>query len=272
MTVPAGGRVAVLAGRGKTGRAVVRALSRRGIDAHPVGREAGADLRSALAGAEAVYVIAPNMCADEPAYVAEVLAAAEQAGVRRLGYHSVTAPYAPEMPHHLGKAAAEDVVRRGGLPWTVLQPCAYVQNFLPALSADPPVLRVPYDPARRFGLVDLEDVAEAAAVVLTETGHDGATYELGGPALVSLHDVAEAAARVLAAPVELRPVRAEEWARTDGAELDERSRSWLLAMFGYYDRHGLPTGSVPLRALLGREPRAVHETLVRELAGGTVRS
>ena len=62
--------------------------------------------------------------------------ALRQAGVGRAVYHSVASPYAPAMPHHLGKAASEDVVRRSGLGWTILQPGAYLQNLdLSALRA-----------------------------------------------------------------------------------------------------------------------------------------
>ena len=32
---------------------------------------------------------------------------------------------------------------------------------------------------------------------------------------------------------------------------DHAEHPWLRAMFGYYDRHGLPVGTLPLRALLG---------------------
>lgn len=257
--------VAVLAGRGKTGRAVASALATRGVAARQVGSELHHDPVAALSGASAVYVIAPNMYADEPDHVAAVLGAAARAGVGHVVYHSVAAPYAPSMPHHLGKARAEDVVRRGPLPWTILQPCAYVQNFVPALRADAPALRVPYDVDRPFGLVDLADVAEAAAVVLTDDAHRGATYELGGPALVGVRDVAAAAASVLGHEVPVERADPDEWARTDGADLGEREREWLLAMFAYYDRHGLPTGPVPLRCLLDRDPAPLVSTLAREL-------
>lgn len=257
--------VAVLAGRGKTGRAVASALARRGVAARPVGSELHRDAVGALAGATAVYVVAPNLYADEPDYVAAVLAAAARAGVTRLVYHSVAAPYAPAMPHHLGKAKAEDVVRRGPLPWTVLQPCAYVQNFVPALRGERPALRVAYDPDRVFGLVDLGDVATAAATVLVDDGHAGATYELGGPAPVGVRDVASVAADLLGTAVPVEQVDPDDWARTDGAALGERERRWLLAMFAYYDRYGLPAGSLPLRSLLGREPTALRATLAREL-------
>jgi uncharacterized protein YbjT (DUF2867 family) len=260
-----GAEVAVLGGRGKTGRAVASALARLGVRPRPVGRELTADPVAALSGTSAVYVVAPNMYADEPDFVEAVLTAAHRAGVDRVVYHSVAAPYAPAMPHHLGKAVAEDVVRRHAPAWTILQPCAYAQNFVPALRQDPPRLRVAYDPGRTFGLVDLADVAEAAARVLLHDEHVGATYELGGPAPVSVDDVAAAASAVLAIDVPVERVTPEEWARTDGAGLGERERAWLTAMFAYYDRHGLPTGPLALRGLLGREPTDLRTTLAREL-------
>ncbi len=263
--VAPGAEVAVPAGHGKTGRAVAAALARHGAVARPLGREAFADLDAALAGCTAVYLLAPNMAEDEPAYVDAVLAAARRTGVSRVVYHSVVAPYAPDVPHHLGKAVAEDRVRRSGLSWAVLQPCAYVQNFLPALRADEPVLRVAYDPHRPFGFVDLDDVGEAAARVLLEDGHGGATYELAGPALASVADVAAAARPVLAREVPVEQVSPEQWAATDGAGLGPRARAWLAAMFGYYDRYGLPAGPLPLRALLGRDAASLADTLRRHL-------
>lgn len=261
---PGAPRVAVLAGRGKTGRAVARQLDVAGVGVRVLGRDDLARLEEALAGCTAVYLMAPNLHPDEPGYAAGVLAAARAAGVSRVVHHSVAAPYAPDLPHHLGKARAEDLVRRSGLAWTILQPCAYVQNLLPGLRGEPPALRVPYDPDASFGLVDLEDVAAAAAAVLLDAAHDGATYELGGPTPVSARDVAAAAGRVLGRPVPVEPVPSAAAV----AGLEPREAAWLTAMFDYYDRHGLPTGSLPLRALLGRPPADLATVLGRELGGG----
>jgi uncharacterized protein YbjT (DUF2867 family) len=257
--------VAVLAGRGKTGQAVTAALESYGARAHPVGRELAEDPVAALAGARAVYLVAPNMCPDEPAYVARLLHAATRAGVERVVYHSVAAPYAPDMPHHLGKARAEDLVRRSGLVWSILQPCAYVQNFVPALARSAPRLRIAYDPDSRFGLVDLHDVAEAAARALLDDRHAGATYELGGPALVSVRDVAGTAAELLGRHVPVERLHAAQWAAAEGSALGAVERQWLLAMFAYYDRYGLSAGSLPLEALLGRPGTDLRATLAREL-------
>ena len=223
-------RVAVLGGHGKTGRAVCAALAERGATALPLGR---ADrLPDALAGGAAAYLVAPNLHADEPALVGGWLDALRQAGVGRAVYHSVASPYAPAMPHHLGKAASEDVVRRSGLGWTILQPGAYLQNL--DLSAD---VAVPYDVHARFGFLDLADLGAAAATVLLDDGHLGATYELA---------TREASVAELAAEAGVG-ARRVGW---DGAGLPEREREWLGAMFDYYDAHGLPVGTRVLAGLL----------------------
>ncbi len=219
-------RVAVLGAHGKTGRAVGDALGVRGVEVVPLGRADRPDLAAALAGCDAAYVIAPNLHADEPAYVTEVLAALIEAGVGRVVYHSVASPYAPAMPHHLGKARSEDVVRRSGLDWTILQPGAYLQN----LDLSGP-LDVPYSPDARFGFLDLADLGLAAAVVLVEPGHGGATYELASR-VATVRELADEAG----VPVSRVP--------------DPGTHPWLSAMFAYYDEHGLPVGTRVLASLL----------------------
>ena len=216
-------RVAVVGGHGKTGRAVCAALD----DPVPLGRADLPDLARAVAGCEAAYVIAPNLHPDEPAYVAAVLAALGEGGVGRVVYHSVASPYAPAMPHHLGKAVSEDLVRRSGLDWTILQPGAYLQN----LDLSGP-LEVPYSPDVPFGFLDLADLGRAAALVLIEDGHVGATYELA-TRVATVRELADEAG------VEVRQVP------------EPGTHPWLSAMFAYYDRHGLPVGTQVLHALIG---------------------
>jgi uncharacterized protein YbjT (DUF2867 family) len=215
--------VAVLGGHGKTGRAVCAALP----DAKPLGRADWDDLPGALAGCDAAYLIAPNLHPDEPAYVADALAALRSAGIGRVVYHSVASPYAPDMPHHVGKAAAEDLVRRSGLAWTILQPGAYLQN----LDLSGAVVRVPYDVDAVFGFLDLADLGRAAARVLLDDGHVGATYELA---------TRQATVRQLA----------EQAGSTAERVADPGTHPWLTAMFAYYDRYGLPAGTRTLQALL----------------------
>jgi NAD(P)H dehydrogenase (quinone) len=219
-------RVAVIGGRGKTGLAVTAALTSRRVTPVPLGRADWAELATALSGCDAAYVIAPNLHPDEPAYVSDVLASLQRSRIGRVVYHSVASPYAPAMPHHLGKARSEDLVRRSGLDWTILQPGAYLQN----LDLTGPV-QVPYSPDVPFGFLDLADLGRAAAAVLTEPGHSGATYELASR-LATVRELAdEAGVPVIQVP-------------------DPGIHPWLSAMFAYYDSHGLPVGTRVLACLL----------------------
>ena len=85
----------------------------------------------------------------------------------------------------------------------------------------------------RFGFLDLADLGQAAATVLLEDGHVGATYELASRSATVAELAAEAG------------TTAE---RVDAGDAPEG----LRAMFAYYDQHGLPAGTLVLRALLGR--------------------
>jgi len=221
-------RIAVVGGHGKTGRAVCSSLADGDAEAVPLGRADWAGLASAVAGCEAAYVIAPNLHPDEPSYVATVLRALGEAGVGRVVYHSVASPYAPAMPHHLGKAVSEDMVRRSGLAWTILQPGAYLQN----LDLTGPV-EVPYSLDVPFGLLDLADLGRGAALGLTEDGHVGATYELATRTATVRALAAEAGVEARQGP-------------------DPGAHPWLSAMFAYYDAHGPPVGTRVLASLLRR--------------------
>lgn len=256
-------KVAVFGGTGQTGRAVVAGLRARGAVGVPLSRTDLASRHDKLAGCDVAYLIAPNMHPDEPALVASFIDIAVRAGVQRLVYHSVVAPHAPAMQHHMGKAFSEDIVRRSSLGWTILQPCAYIQNFLPGVPEDE--IRVPFRTDAPFGLVDLDDVGSAAAAVCDQGGHVGATYELGGPATVTVADLASVATRLSGKSVRAVAESIEDWAMRAGAGMSPDVRKKFVDMWNYYDSYGLLTGPAPLRAILGRPARSIEDALADAL-------
>jgi len=280
--------VLVTGAAGKTGRAVVRALAARGLPVRAlVRRDAQAsiiqsegavevvagDLRDedaagrAVGGVACVYHICPNVHPDEVAIGQRVLAACRTARVDRFVYHSVLHPQTQAMPHHWQKLLVEECIVESGLAFTILQPASYMQNVL----ADPGrIIRegccsVPYAPHTRVGMVDLDDVAGAAAMVVADPSHTGATYELSGGEILTPRDIAVILTRVLGRSVRVEHVPTDAWAaRARAAGMPEYQVATLTTMFRYYEQHGFWGNAHALTWLLGRPP-ATFETAARRI-------
>ena len=280
--------ILVTGAAGKTGHAVIDALARTGrpvrawLRRHEqaqnldvtdtlVGDLEDAGLwREACVGVDAIYLICPNMYTREIEVGKLALQAAERAGIGRFVYHSVLHPQTEEMPHHWQKLRVEEEIFRSRLPFTVLQPCAYMQNVLANREqiATTGRFTVPYSVYSRFALVDLVDVAQAAATVLTEHGHAGAIYELAGPAKLSSEEIAQALADQLRQPVNAVQTPLESWEESAIASgIPSDTIEALAAMFRYYDRYGLVGNGNVLGWLLGRRPTSLSEFAARAFPG-----
>ncbi|MGA2891923.1 MAG: NmrA family NAD(P)-binding protein [Xanthobacteraceae bacterium] len=279
--------ILVTGAAGKTGNAVVRALAAkravvRGLVRRPeqaaglaalgaaevsVGSfdEFGA-LQKATAGASAIYHICPNVSRDELRFAQAVAAAAAANNVKRFVYHSVLHPQIEAMPHHWAKLQVEQMLFTTGLELTILQPTAYMQNILSAWRgiAEEGALRIPYPAETRLSLVDLDDVAEAAALVLMNDGHGGATYELVGTPPLSQNEVAATIGTGLGKTIRVEVESVEAWESRVGATgMGDHERVTLAAMFRYYSERGLMGNPNTLRWLLGRAPNDLGQFISR---------
>ncbi len=156
-------------------------------------------LKTAMHGVNSVYHICPNVHPDEIAIGQKIIDAAAENGISHFVYHSVLHPQIEAMPHHWKKMRVEEKLFESGLPYTILQPAVYMQNILMNWKSILNVGKytIPYAVDSRISMVDLEDVALAAAIALTEKHpnkdrplHDGATYELAGTPPMTQTEVA----------------------------------------------------------------------------------
>ena len=281
--------ILVTGAAGKTGLAAIRALADIGAavrgfihheDYHPSVIAAGAqeillgdllnekDLRTAVTDVRAIYHIPPNVHPREVDIGDIAIQEAIRAGVEHFVYHSVLHPQLEDMPHHWLKLRVEEHLIASGLQFTILQPTAYMQNITNQLEKinQEGIYQVPYSVDTRLCLVDLEDVAEVAADVLTDGSHNGAIYQLVGTGLTSQEEIASLLGKLLGKEIRAVQISLEDWqeqvARTG---LGSYQISTLVKMFLHYQNHGFSGNPRMLHWLLGRQPTTLEDCLQREI-------
>ncbi|ROP42315.1 NAD(P)H-binding protein [Saccharothrix texasensis] len=196
--------VRALAGAGERVTAVSRGISARDLPegVRPVRADLvePASLAPAFDGADSLFLLTSGdwmSAGGDGTVVADVLDRARTGGVRRVVLLSSqgvqTLRHSPDL---------EDAVTRSGLEWTVLRPGAFASNAF-AWAA---TIRERREAAAPFAdvalpVVDPEDIAAVAAVVLREAGHGGGTYVLTGPAAVTPRQQVAAIGDALGEPV-----------------------------------------------------------------------
>lgn len=208
--------ILVLGATGKTGRRVAELLWNAGRAVRMGSRQASpsfdwmdpAGWDAALDGVAAVYVsFFPDLAVPGAPEAIEAFAAkARSKGVRRLVLLSGRGEEEAQR--------AEDVLRRSGADWTILRAAWFAQNFSESVFLDPiragTVALAAGDVPEPF--VDVDDIAEVAAKVLTEEGHVGRLYELTGPACLTFAQAIAEIARASGRPIAYTSITPEEQA------------------------------------------------------------
>ncbi|MCP4872033.1 MAG: NAD(P)H-binding protein [Proteobacteria bacterium] len=267
-----------LQARGHTVRALIRG-GREG--AEHIDEEIVGDLRNPVSlerlvhKASAVIHCASAMGTNDAALLdavnvegtRDLVRLAHGAGVPRfILVSSIAARRPADGPYSASKWAQEDAVRRGGVPWVVLQPPVMVGNNsqveravenigrrsprVPVVGGDAPLYPV-----------HVEDVATACVEAMERNGALGTTYQLGGPDAVTFRELASAllgeggAADVVTIPVPLARAIAAVLGTVvpDKAPLTTEAVRAIVA--------GTPVDLGPARADLGFAPRTLAAAL-----------
>ncbi len=209
-----------------------------------------ASLDAAMEGVEGVFHIGPVFAPEEVQYGKNIIQAAQRAGVRKLVFSSVIHPVL-NLPNHAAKALVEEVLVNSGLEYTILHPTMLYQNYAASWDriVETGILAEPWSADTRFSRVDYRDVADVAAIALTEDRLAFGTFELCAPDILTRHGVAELLSQVLGKKV--------GYATLDRNKLGNVPKD-MLTMFEHYDHSGLLGNPLPLRSILGREPRTLR--------------
>ncbi|MDI2132040.1 SDR family oxidoreductase [Yinghuangia seranimata] len=256
--------VLVTGGTGKTGRRVAELLAARGVPTRIGSRSAEIPFdwndrstwKPVVQGVRAAYLAYyPDLAVPGAAETVGAFAklAAEE-GVERLVVLSGRGE--PEAQQ------AEQLVMAAGAQWTVVRAAWFFQNFSENFMVDPVIqgeVALPVDGVLE-PFVDADDIAEVAAVALTEDGHHGEIYEVTGPRMLTFAEAIGEIAAAAGRPVEFVPVPMDAYAQvlTELGEPDEVV--WLIRYLFTEVLDGRNSHLTDgVKRALGREPRDFTE-------------
>ncbi|MFF8913609.1 NAD(P)H-binding protein [Streptomyces sp. NPDC015032] len=274
------GPVLVVGGTGKTGRRVVERLREQGVETRVASRSGETPFdwddpetwEAALDGVAAVYIVPLDLT---PSRTPALVERATAAGVGRLVLLSARGADVPGYfgdsydetgPHLEGEIA----VRASGVPWTILRPGWFAQNFSEGVFRDGVIggeLALPAgDGAAAF--VDADDIADVAVAALTRPGHEGQLYELSGTRALTIDDALAEIAKVTGRRAGYVPVPEQEFVTALVAQgmSPEEAALWTDAMKPIRTSQEAPVVDGVQRAL-GRAPRDFG-AFVRKAADG----
>jgi uncharacterized protein YbjT (DUF2867 family) len=189
------GIVLVTGGTGKTGKSLIAQLQKKGVPYRAASRPAfdlgeKATWDAALEGVASVYLVAPPTVNDPYALMIAFIVSAMRKGVRRFVFLSMAGLPAGGPAH----GQVHQWLKDNADDWAVLCPSAFMQNFsqghnLAAIREEGSIYsntgtgRVPF--------IDVDDIAAAAAAVLTAPAPQNAEFVLTGDESLSYDRVAE---------------------------------------------------------------------------------
>jgi uncharacterized protein YbjT (DUF2867 family) len=232
--------ILVTGAAGRAGSAVIRAFARRGVPVRALVRDAArapelaglpgvtvaeGDLRDRSALAPALEGVKRALLISSPR---------EEMVDVQIGF--IDAARAAGVPHvvkfsgrEAGVGFDQDVFRgtrwhgrveryleRSGLVWTHLRPSQFMQNYLPGsvtgVDAAAGELVLPIGDTR-LSPVDVADVAEIAAGLLTADGHENRAYDITGPEALTMTEIVERVSAATGRPFRYVHVTFEEQRR-----------------------------------------------------------
>ena len=244
-----------LLARGHSVRALTRkpespaaaALAARGVTIVAGDFEDQGSLERAARGVDTVFAMATPFERGEQAETREgihIVRAAATAGVTHLVYSSVAgADRATGIPHFDSKFEVEREVRRSGVPFTIVAPVFFMDNFLAdwlAASIAKGSIAMALPATRRLQQIAVADIAQFTALVIERRGGF-----LGRRIDIASDELTVAASAAVISEASGRPIE------YTALPIDD-VRQWnkdLALMFEWFDRVGYDADIVGLREL-----------------------
>ncbi|MCH8929268.1 MAG: SDR family oxidoreductase [Candidatus Marinimicrobia bacterium] len=224
-------------------------------------------IEKALEGVEKVFLLTP-VAEDAPQLAKNVIDAAVKQGSPYIVRVSAVGA-ASDAPSRNSRAHAETEadLKNSGLPYTILKPHFFMQNMMMAAEsiASEGKIYMPFKDGK-LGMIDIRDVADVSAVILTEEGHEGKTYTPSGPKSISMTEVAAAFSSALDKEVNYIDVPMEAADESlSGMGFPEWNKNAYLEYFKAYSEGWGDYTSSDVEDITGNPARSI-ETFAKDFA------
>ncbi len=211
-------------------------------------------MAAALNGMDAAFYISPFALNEEAKVGQQFVELAKAAGVRRIVFSSLIHPNLAGLENHTVKLPIEASLIESGLEFTILQPAIFFQNLAEGWkqAQQTGTYAEPWSNETRFSRVDYRDVADVAAIALSEDRLLYGTFELCAEGPLNRLEIASLMSEILG-----RPIKAEK------APLPPAGKApgQLIEMMRWYDQHSLLANPLTLQAILGSNVRTLRSYL-----------
>ncbi|MGI8780877.1 MAG: SDR family oxidoreductase [Solirubrobacteraceae bacterium] len=219
-------------------------------------------LRRALDGVERLFMLAPTGVDEAVRRQARLIDLAANAGIEQVVKLSVIgADEVTDAQIMRSHRRAEEHLEQSGLAWTHLRPCWFMQNELGQAQAIATHGSFHAPDMGNPAMIDVRDVAAAAAAVLLSDGHAGRAYVLTGPESLSYAELAERYERVLGLDVRWSEIgldQGHEGMLASG--MTDELATWITEIMAHHRKSDVSaTLSPAVEELTGKLPRSFEQ-------------
>lgn len=243
--------------------AKAQSLSDRGVQVRVANYSDVDALETALVGVDKLLLVSGSDVGQRIAQHANVIDAAEAAGVALIAYTSVLKADTSGISLAVEHLDTEKRLAQSSIPAVFLRNGWYWENYLGSLqqAVDGGVL-LGAGGDGKIAAASRADFAAAAVEVLVTDGHGGKIYELGGDERLTYTELAGVIAEVSGKPVVYKDVAPAEYQGIlAGAGLPDAVAEMLASADAGIARGELDTDSGDLQKLIGRNSTPVAQIL-----------
>ncbi len=221
----------------------------------------------ATVGVDRVFILGPGLVLNLDELLKPFIDFLNAKQIKRVVYISAFGmENIKEMPFHTITAKK---LQDDGFDYTILKPSFFSENFKTYEFENITQRGIVYVPAAdgKVGFVDVKDIAETAATVLTTEGHSGKVYELTGPELFSYDEAAKLLSQITGKTIVYpRPSNEEFTATLKAAGAPDFVAPYMINVYSLIANNHVNKLTHDVEKVTGRKPGSLKEALTNSFA------